>query len=541
MKSNYDFLDLGKNKTIDSQRILLSTNIVHYAASLEKNEMQLLLTKSNVIIEQEGLIIRKLSLYELDAITLSNSSSEFILHVIDDEDERLSCFKNRKEIVEMILYLLTEKKSPKGEALTSLAIYFVDEINLDLYVTTDEDLDEGHTIRPDTKNRIYLDYKGFLEKQNSIDKDKQITRRSTKTLFTKKEKQLSVEDFELLKVLGKGAHGKVLLCQKKSGNDRFLAMKILKKQHIIEAKQLEHTKAEKLILSHVNHPFLITLHYAFQTDQKIYFVMEFMKGGELFQHLKKQKQFSEDQAKHIAACLVLAIGHLHNKDYIYRDLKPENILMDHRGYCKLTDFGLAKLLTVDELANTFCGTPEYLSPEVILDKGCNRPADWWSLGVVVYEMIFGIPPFYSTNVQKMYKNIILNSLKFKKHTKVSDECKDFLTGLLMKKPKNRLGSAADSLEIMNHPWFKSIDWSKLLDKKIEMPYKPDDAEKHWERNFDPQFTKQNPKDSICYIDPAKLEEFKKDFEDFNFDNRSSSPENEEQEKLKQKTSIDDTT
>ena len=151
-----------------------------------------------------------------------------------------------------------------------------------------------------------------------------------------------------------------------------------------------------------------------------------MKGGELFQHLRKCKQFSEKQTKFIAACIVLALGHLHNQNYIYRDLKPENVLLDENGFAKLTDFGLAKFLKKNDQAMTFCGTPEYLSPEVILDKGCNRPADWWALGILIYEMIFGIPPFYSSNVDKMYRRTILKKLKFKKYVDCSDECKDFL-------------------------------------------------------------------------------------------------------------------
>lgn len=177
--------------------------------------------------------------------------------------------------------------------------------------------------------------------------------------------------------------------------------------------------------------------------------------------MKKVKRFTEEQAKFFAACIIKALGHLHDKGYIYRDLKPENILIQNNGYIKLTDFGLCKRLEPDDLAKTFCGTPEYLAPEVILERGCNRPADWWSLGILVYEMIFGIPPFYSKNIQEMYKNTLTNPLKFKARTTVSNEAKDFISGLLIKPSKQRLGSIADALEVMGHSWFKDFDWDAL--------------------------------------------------------------------------------
>ena len=165
------------------------------------------------------------------------------------------------------------------------------------------------------------------------------------------------------------------------------------------------------------------------------------------------------------------------------------MLLDENGYAKLTDFGLAKMIKAQDLATTFCGTPEYLSPEVILDQGCNRPVDWWSLGILVYEMIMGIPPFYSRSVQKMYKNTLVKQLKFKKNIKISPEGKDFISGLLNKKPQKRLGSIADSLEVMNHSWFKDFKWTELLSKRLEAPYKPFEKEKDWIKNFDPSFTK----------------------------------------------------
>lgn len=535
MDSNRAILDSELVKTVDAERVLLSAEVTHFSESNEKTEMQLLITKSNLILEYEEAILRKINLYEIDAITMSNSSSEFILHIVDDEDERLASYRDRQEILEMVLYLLTTRRNSGEGCESKMAMYFVSDINLDLYVTTEDDLEDGHTIRPDEKHLEYMDHKQFLERQEVIRETRIRTRTNTRTLFTKADKKVSVEDFELLKVLGKGAHGKVLLCEKKTGDKGLYAMKIIKKQHIIDSNQLEHTKAEKMILSHVNHPFLVSLQFAFQSDEKIYFIMEFMKGGELFQHLRRIKQFNETQAKYITASLVLALGHLHNKDYIYRDLKPENVLMDHNGYCKLTDFGLAKLLPVSDLAKTFCGTPEYLAPEVILDKGCNRPADWWSLGILVYEMLYGIPPFYSTNVQKMYKNTILNPLKFKKHTECSDEAKDFISGLLVKKPKHRLGSVADSLEVMSHAWFKDFDWTKLLAKKLDMPYLPLPSEDDWEANFDSSFTKQKPSDSNAFIDPKLLEKFKKDFEDFDYE---PEPKFDELE-LRQPTNLSD--
>jgi serum/glucocorticoid-regulated kinase 2 len=344
---------------------------------------------------------------------------------------------------------------------------------------------------------------------------KEERRKSTRTLYSfSGTKPISIDDFELIKTLGRGAHGKVLLCERRNYPGERYALKIIKKQHIIDAKQFEHTLAEKIILSSLNHPFLVSLKYAFQTDEKIYFVMEFMKGGELFQHLRRNKSFSEEQTKFVAACIVLALGHLHNHNFIYRDLKPENVLMDERGFAKLTDFGLAKHLDVADVAFTFCGTPEYLAPEVILDKGCNRPADWWSLGILVYEMLYGLPPFYSKDVQEMYKKTILDPLKFKPRPNISDEAKDFITGLLMKAPSKRLGSLADNLEVMNHAWFKDINWIKLMDRKLTPLFNPN--EKEWERNFDPGFIKEVPKDSLCAIDPKLASEYREKFKEFEF-------------------------
>lgn len=248
-------------------------------------------------------------------------------------------------------------------------------------------------------------------------------------MFSLDQSDAVLEDFSINKLLGKGAYGKVFLVDQKDTRNQF-AMKVLNKRHLKTTNRIQHTLAEKFILSKLKHPNLIQLQYSFQSRSKIYFLLEFMKGGELFFHLKKVKKFSEEQAKFFVGCISLALDFLHKNKFIYRDLKPENILLDQRGYVKLADFGLSKYLSDGNFADTFCGTPEYMAPEMILQQGVNRAFDWWGLGIILYELVCGIPPFYTTDVQKMYKNTLYKNLKFKKGCGVSDECKDFIYYLL---------------------------------------------------------------------------------------------------------------
>jgi serum/glucocorticoid-regulated kinase 2 len=521
MNKIHDFLDLGNKKQFDSDRVILSANVLNFCKHVETVSMQFVLTKSKIFLVVDDVIQRDIVLGQVDALTVSTTSDEFIIHVTEDSDERFSCQQNRSDIIQTILYLMTYKiplspnDTDKPASSRKVKVYLVPDMSLDIYLTTDDDFEDGVVLRPGQEHMVMVSYKEYLEKEKEIMEMKAERRKSTKTIYSfSGTKPISIDDFELIKTLGRGAHGKVLLCERRNFPGERYALKIIKKQHIIDANQFEHTLAEKIILSSLNHPFLVSLKYAFQTDEKIYFVMEFMKGGELFQHLRRCKSFTEEQTKFVAACIVLALGHLHNHNFIYRDLKPENVLMDDRGFAKLTDFGLAKHLDVADVAFTFCGTPEYLAPEVILDKGCNRPADWWSLGILVYEMLYGLPPFYSKDVQEMYKKTIMDPLKFKPRPNISDEAKDFIAGLLMKAPSKRLGSAADNLEVMNHAWFKDINWIKLMDRKLTPPFNPND--KDWEKNFDPGFIKEAPKDSFCSIKPELAIELKEKFKVFDF-------------------------
>ena len=207
-----------------------------------------------------------------------------------------------------------------------------------------------------------------------------------------------------MKVLGRGSFGKVCLVQYKQTKE-YYAMKSLKKDVLLDQDQVESTILEKKILQTLDHPFLVGMIFCFQTEERIYFVMPFVRGGELFQHLRSEKIFKEDKVRFYAASIGLALDYLHNKGIIYRDIKPENILIGEDGYLKLIDFGMAKIVKENEKATSFCGTPEYLAPEIITGEGHNKSADWWSYGILIFEMLCGIPPFYCENTEKMYELI----------------------------------------------------------------------------------------------------------------------------------------
>ena len=293
--------------------------------------------------------------------------------------------------------------------------------------------------------------------------------------------------------------------------------------------------------------------------------MQFLKGGELYQHLRKKKKFNENQVKFITACLITSLGHLHNKNFLYRDLKPENILFDEKGYVFLSDFG-SSIFLEEKFTLSFCGTAEYLAPERILGREYGREADWWSLGILVFELLFGLPPFYCKDKKKMFERSILEKICFEKYEEkkkkikkkncklvtndeennenvinfvISDDCKDFIKELLRKSPKNRLGSKNGSLDIISHKWFKNFDWKNLLDKNLKPPFCPLKKNEDFLDNFDSEFVKEFPEDSFCNEDFRLLEKYRKDFDGFSFvrDNISFGEISENEKKINLKKKI----
>jgi len=295
-------------------------------------------------------------------------------------------------------------------------------------------------------------------------------------------------DFEFLKLIGKGSFGKVLLAYHKH-DKKYFAVKVLHKQTIIKRNEQYHIMAERNVLSKtLKHPFLVSLHYSFQTPEKLYFVLDYANGGELFFHLQKERIFSEPRAKFYAAEIGSAIGYMHDENILYRDLKPENLLLDRDGHVVITDFGLCKENILDEPTSTFCGTPEYLAPEVLAKKPYGKAIDWWSFGCVLYEMLYGLPPFYSKNTHEMYHSILNSPLVFK--TRATASAKSVLESLLQKNPKKRLGSSArDFKEIQETSFFKNINFKQLLLKNIRPPFNPNVSDETDLSNIDESFKK----------------------------------------------------
>jgi len=332
----------------------------------------------------------------------------------------------------------------------------------------------------------------------------------------KVSQKLTVQDFDLLRVVGKGAFGKVMLVRKKANQDqgRIFAMKVLKKSVIAAKGQTEHTKSERAILCEIRHPYIVRLRYAFQSDEKLYLVTDYYNGGSLFYHLRKSRGFSEERARFYGAELVLALDHLHQNGVIYRDLKLENILMDHLGHIALTDFGLSKENVTDVFNSqltTFCGTAEYIAPELLKGHKYGASVDWWSFGILLYEMMGFRTPFYEKNRKLMFHGIINCEPSFPPH--FTQPAKVILRLLLHKDPAERLGTHGGAEEIKKTEFFSVIDFVALEKKKLEPPFKPDVSDETDTKYVPKTYLQAKAEDSM---DASATKKDKSDFSGFTF-------------------------
>uniref|UniRef100_A0A914BZQ2 Ribosomal protein S6 kinase n=1 Tax=Acrobeloides nanus TaxID=290746 RepID=A0A914BZQ2_9BILA len=330
--------------------------------------------------------------------------------------------------------------------------------------------------------------------------------------FRKEGEKANASQFELLKVLGQGSFGKVFLVRKVKGRDsgKLYAMKVLKKA-TLKVRDRMRTKMERNILAQIRHPFIVRLHYAFQTEGKLYLILDFLRGGDLFTRLSKEVMFTEEDVKFYLAELTLALEHLHSLGIVYRDLKPENILLDSDGHINITDFGLSKeSIDGDGKTYSFCGTVEYMAPEVVNRRGHSTAADWWSLGVLMYEMLTGHLPFQGENRRDTMTQILKAKLRMPSF--LSSEAQSLLRALFKRNPQNRLGSGSTGIEeIKSHAFFATIDWKRLFSRDIPPPFKPAIAANDDTVYFDAEFTKKTPRDSPALPPSAAAHELFRGF------------------------------
>ncbi|TNV82856.1 hypothetical protein FGO68_gene17743 [Halteria grandinella] len=305
-----------------------------------------------------------------------------------------------------------------------------------------------------------------------------IKRRQTVEIsFTPKKdsEKMIFEDFSLVKEIARGGCSKVYLV-KNNKTQEYFAMKSIRKDFVIKHDMIDCLKNEKSIMLKATHPFILKLTSYFELPYRVYFLMPFYPGGSLTSHFRRVGSFSEDETRFFAAQIALAFVHLHSKGIVYRDLKPDNILVQEDGYLMLADFGIAASLRRGQSSFDFCGTIEYMAPEMISnDKGGHSfPFDWWSFGILLYELLNGFTPFHRGDAEKQKILIVTkrhNWPIFKNETPYSQVAIDFVNQLLNKDPKKRLGSK-DSSEVLNHEFFNGIDFKMILEKKIQPPWRP---------------------------------------------------------------------
>lgn len=405
---------------------------------------------------------RKIPIIKIEAITYSTLLNFFVIHLPKEYDYYLFT-KHRDEMIRYIL-IIRNKLSPAS----NLKLFPVQEADLRKYSKTDtEKVDKW----PKHVPAIELDLASYDEfiNQRQIAEGKQIA--NTETIITKKGEKVHQGHFDLLKTLGKGYYGRVFLCEKKD-TKKLYAMKVISKLDIIKRNFFDSLNNEKKILETVNNPFVVNLEYCFASPHYIFFVMDFKQGGELYYHLRKRTRFSEKVAKFYGAQILLGLEYLHSRNIMYRDMKPENILLDAKGNASLADYGISKILREGEKTKSFVGTPDYVAPEIILQKGHNKTVDIWCLGIILYEMIYGIPPFYNKQQNVMLNNIIKKNASFPRMIEISNELEDLISRCLCKQPNKRIG-AENISKIKEHPWFSDIDWDKMEKQQLEAPIKPE--------------------------------------------------------------------
>ena len=485
--SPYDFLNWSQDNDIQK---IINKETLYYSNKIQKinhynisQERVIVLTNEALYNIQKKKAKRKIKYNDIRGITFSSLNTEFVVHGIDGEYDYHFQSPDKNIIICLIAKFYEEQTN------TNLKLCEIPEKSLKSYVTLKKEKkkDENYTKIDETyliNTKSFIKENLRMEKQlrllireNLSDSDEEISKKEkTFIYFTKVEGFLNfvLEDFQILRILGRGAYGKVYLVQFKQGNTiTYYAMKSIKKDLLIDVNEINKCLIEKQLIQNLDYQFLIDVYLCFSTDERLYFVMDLINGEDLLTSIRLNNQFFyEDHVKFYAAILGLTLDYLHQRGVILKDLRLDNIIIDKNGYLKITSFKICQLFKMKDNIELIKETSEYLAPEVISSNECKKESDWWSYGIILYQLLFGIPPFYSMDDNEIREQILNNELRFPKDTDKSESAKDLLTLLLNKNYTERLGSKNGFEDIKNHDFFKGVNFDDIINKKIEPDYKP---------------------------------------------------------------------
>lgn len=428
-----DSLSFGKTKDLDDicgkgDEVLWSGSATKVNCNNKRQLRDFVVTRRYILNlgKQEGFfsffsskLKRKIRIDLVKGVTYSIISNNFVLHIPEEYDYFLSCPES-KSIIRAVLFALEQLNAPP------IQMYLVEEIDLFKFTRY-----EGHKVSktpsvvPQNINlRMFEDLVQTQVTETKRDVE------NTQTIITRDGNQVTEESFEIIKQIGKGHFGRVFLVEKKD-NKELYALKVISKMDIIKRNFFENLQNEKRVMEKINSPFLVRMEYCFSSPKHVFFAMKFKQGGEIYHHLRKAARFPESTAKFYASQIITGLAQLHSLNIMYRDMKPENVLLDEKGNACLADFGISKILDPRETTKSFIGTPEYIAPEVILQKGYNKAVDIWCFGILLYEMVFGLPPFFNKNQNIMMNWIIKVDPSFPKMIPISLELQDLILKVIL--------------------------------------------------------------------------------------------------------------
>ena len=493
-QSEYDFLNLSKNYSVKTnitreEEIQFSDKIDKINKYSWKQERNIIITNKAIYNLKKFELKRRIDLKTLIGITISKNSEEFVIHCSNIDYDYHYSSQRRNIIIEII------SKNYELILQTEINLYELSDKSLNQYVTTKDEKEKKISYTRMPKKAKKLNVKEYLfgnTSKTDIGKNKNRNSIIIKQKF--KNIKVNYTDFEIIKVIGRGFIGKIILVKyKKDG--KYYSMKMMRKDQIISEELQDNILLEKNILMEAQCEFILSLSFFFQTKERIYYITPFLPGGDLYRKLKSDKFFNEDLVRFYSAQIAIAIQYLHDIGIAYRDLKLENILLDENGYIKLCDFGASIKLHGTEKNFNFAGSPEYVSPEIINYQGHSFMSDWWSFGILIYEMLYGFTPFYNIDKERMFDLILKGSISFPKYYNngekqieynVSEDAKNLISKLLEKNPGSRLGRKGID-EIKKEPFFYYIDFDDLNKKKLKPLYIPNIDKNDLTKNFEEEF------------------------------------------------------